>query len=191
MNKLIPAKSLLYNISLIGYIFLLIRQLVKPYFFDNSINYNNVLILVSIYIYESLVAIILKESILYRWNIKHYIEHHILLSIFMLINYNLVDLENNFINMQKYGIYINCNEVSYILQNMNISNKYIVFIKLISLYNLFNLIYYEIVESYTYYKSTDNYTKYLSITGYVAVLYHIIIVLPSTLKFIKKNLVKS
>ena len=191
MNKLIPAKPLLYNISLIGYIFLLIRQLVKPYFFDNSINYNNILILVSIYIYESLVAIILKESILYRWNIKHYIEHHILLSIFMLINYNLVDLENNFINMQKYGIYINGNEVSYILQNMNISNKYIVFIKCISLYNLFNLIYYEIVESYSYYKSTDNYTKYLSITGYLAVLYHIIIVLPSTLKFIKKNLVKS
>jgi len=52
MNKLIPARPFLYNISLFGYIFLFIRQLAKPYFFNNSINYNNVLILVSIYIYE-------------------------------------------------------------------------------------------------------------------------------------------
>ena len=53
MTKLIPAKPLLYNISLIGYIFLFIRQLIKPYFFDNSINYNNSLILITIYLYES------------------------------------------------------------------------------------------------------------------------------------------
>ena len=51
MNKLIPARPFLYNISLFGYIFLFVRQLAKPYFFNNSINYNNVLILVSIYIY--------------------------------------------------------------------------------------------------------------------------------------------
>ena len=50
MPKLIPAKPLLYNISLIGYIFLFIRQLIKPYFFDNSINYSNSLILITIYI---------------------------------------------------------------------------------------------------------------------------------------------
>ena len=63
MTKLIPAKPLLYNISLIGYIFLFIRQLIKPYFFNNSINYSNTLILVSIYIYESFIAIILKQNI--------------------------------------------------------------------------------------------------------------------------------
>lgn len=188
MNKLIPARPFLYNISLFGYIFLFVRQIAKPYFFNNSINYNNVLILVSIYIYESLVAIVLKESILYRWRIKDYIQHHLILPIFMLINYKFVDLENNFINMQRYGVYINSYEITAILQNMNISNKYVVFLKFISLYNLINLIYYEIVESYSYYKSTNNYTKYLSFTGYLAALYHIIVVIPSTIKFIKKNI---
>ena len=106
----------------------------------------------------------------------------------MLINYKFVDLENNFINMQKYGVYINSYEITAILQNMNISNKYIVFLKFISLYNLINLIYYEIVESYIYYKSTNNYTKYLSFTRYLVALYHIIVVIPSTIKFIKKNI---
>ena len=71
---------------------------------------------------------------------------------------------------------------------MNISNKYILFLKFISFYILINMIYYEIVESYTYYKYTNNYTKYLSFTGYLAALYHIIIVAPATLKFIKKNI---
>ena len=74
----------------------------------------------------------------------------------MLINYNFIDLENNFINMQKCSVYINSYEITAILQNMNISNKYIVLLKFISLYNLINLIYYEIVDSYIYYKSTDN-----------------------------------
>ena len=188
MNKLIPARPFLYKISLFGYIFLFVRQLAKPYFFNNLINYNNVLILVSIYIYESLVAIVLKESILYRWRNKDYIQHHLILPIFMLLNYKFIDLENNFINMQKYGVYINSYEITAILQNMNISNKYIVFLKFISLYNLINLIYYEIVDSYIYYKSTNNYTKYLSFTGYLAALYHIIVVIPSTIKFIKKNI---
>ena len=68
---------------------------------------------------------------------------------------------------------------------MNISNKYIVFLKFISLYNLINIIYYEIVESYSYYKSNNNYTKYLSFTGYLAALYHIIVAAPDTIKFIK------
>ena len=65
MTKLIKAKPLLYNISLITYIFLFIRQLIKPYFFDNSINYSNTIILISIYIYEGFIALILKQSILY------------------------------------------------------------------------------------------------------------------------------
>ena len=104
----------------------------------------------------------------------------------MLINYNFIDLENNFINMQKCSVYINSYEITAILQNMNISNKYIVLLKFISLYNLINLIYYEIVDSYIYYKSTDNYTRYLSFSGYLAALYHIIVVIPSTIKFIKK-----
>ena len=78
MTKLVPAKPLLYNISLISYIFLFIRQLIKPYFFDNSINYSNTIILISIYIYESFIALILKQSILYSWKIKDYIEHHII-----------------------------------------------------------------------------------------------------------------
>ena len=61
MTKLINAKPLLYNISLITYIFLIIRQLIKPYFFSNPINYSNIIILISIYIYETFVALVLKQ----------------------------------------------------------------------------------------------------------------------------------
>ena len=108
MNELIQARPFLYKISLFGYIFLFVRQLVNPYLFNKSINYNNILIIVSIYIYESLVAIVLKESILYKWKIKHYIVYHLILPIFMLINYKFVDLDNNFINLKK--IWINHSE---------------------------------------------------------------------------------
>ena len=189
MNKLIQAKPFLYNISLIGYIFLYIRQIAKPYLYPQySITYSNIFILNCIYIYETLVALLLKQSILYKWNIKNYLEHHLVANLFMLNNSIFIDLENNFINMQKCCIYINSYEITAILQNMNISKKYIILLKFISLYNLFYLIYYEISDSYIYYNSTNNNTKYLSISGFVAALYHIFIIIPSTLKFIKKNI---
>tara|TARA_Y100000591_G_scaffold291643_1_gene278290 strand:- start:2000 stop:2569 length:570 start_codon:yes stop_codon:yes gene_type:complete len=189
MSKLIPAKPLLYNISLFGYIFLYIRQIIKPYLFpEYSIIYSNIFILNSIYIYETLIALLLKKSILYKWTIQNYLEHHLVSNLFMLNNSIFIDLENNFINMQKYCIYINSYEITAILQNMNISKKYIILLKFISLFNLFNLIYYEIVDSYIYYNSINNNTKYLSILGFIAALYHIFIIIPSTLKFIKKNI---
>ena len=189
MNKLIPAKPFLYNISLFGYIFLYIRQIAKPYLFpEYSITYSNIFILNFIYMYETLVALLLKQSILYKWNTKNYLEHHLVSNIFMLNNSIFIDLENNFINMQKCCIYINSYEITAILQNMNISKKYIILLKFISLFNLFNLIYYEIVDSYIYYNSINNNTKYLSILGFIAALYHIFIIIPSTLKFIKKNI---
>ena len=51
MNKLIQAKPFLYNISLIGYIFLYIRQIAKPYLYPQySITYSNLFILNCIYI---------------------------------------------------------------------------------------------------------------------------------------------
>jgi len=189
MSKLIPAKPILYNISLFGYIFLYIRQITKPYFFpEYSITYSNIFILNFIYMYETLIALLLKQSILYKWNTKNYLEHHLVSNIFMLNNSIFIDLENNFINMQKCCIYINSYEITAILQNMNISKKYIILLKFISLYNLFNLIYYEIIDSYIYYNSTNDNTKYLSISGFFAALYHIFIIIPSTLKFIKKNI---
>ena len=188
MTKLIPAKPLLYNISLIGYIFLFIRQLIKPYFFDNSINYNNSLILITIYLYESFIAIVLKQNILYKWRIRDYLEHHIILSICMIINYNFIDLEKYYIEFQKYVILINFNEITFILQNYNISKKFVVISKFFTLFNVLNLIYYEVVESYTYYNSIKNNKKYLCILAFLGLLYHIFIVLPSTLKFIKKNI---
>lgn len=188
MSKLIQAKPILYNISLIGYIFLFIRQLIKPYFFNNSINYSNTLILVSIYIYESFIAIILKQNILYKWKIRDYLEHHIILSIFILVNYNFIDLEKYYIEFQKYVMLINFNEITFILQNYNISKKFVIVSKFFTLFNVLNLIYYEITESYTYYNSIQNNKKYLCILGLLGSLYHIFIVLPSTLKFIKKNI---
>ena len=127
MTKLIPAKPLLYNISLFGYIFLYIRQIIKPYLFpEYSIIYSNIFILNSIYIYETLIALLLKKSILYKWTIQNYLEHHLVSNLFMLNNSIFIDLENNFINMQKYCIYINSYEITAILQNMNISKKYII-----------------------------------------------------------------
>ena len=91
--------------------------------------------------------------------------------------------------MQKCCIYINSYEITAILQNMNISKKYIILLKFISLYNLFHLIYHEINDSYIYYNFINNNTKYLSILGFLAALYHIFIIIPSTLKFIKKNII--
>jgi len=186
MTKLIKAKPLLYNISLITYIFLIIRQLIKPYFFSNSINYSNIIILISIYIYESFVALVLKQSILYSWKIKDYTEHHIIFSIFMLIYYYFVDLKKYYLNTQNYLVFINFNEMTYVLQNYNVSKKFLIVSKFYTLFNLSNLIYYEITESYTYYKSIKNNKKYISILPILASLYHIFLVIPSNLKQIKK-----
>ena len=188
MTKLIKAKPLLYNISLITYIFLFIRQLIKPYFFDNSINYSNTIILISIYIYEGFIALILKQSILYSWKIKDYIEHHVIFSIFMLIYYYFVDLKKYYLNTQKYLMYTNFNEITYVLQNYNVSKKFLIVSKFYTLFNISNLIYYEITESYTYYKSIENNKKYVCILPIFASLYHIFLVIPSNLNQIKKNI---
>ena len=190
MTRLNPASPLLYKISLFGYIFLYVRQLAKPYFFPQySTAYSSLFILNGIYIYETLVALLLKKTILYRWNTRHYLEHHITSNLFMLTNGLFIDLENNFINMQKCCIYINSYEITAILQNMGIPKNYVILLKFISLYNLFHLIYYEITDSYNYYHSINNNTQYLSILGFIAALYHIFIIIPSTLKFIQKNIV--
>ena len=49
---------------------------------------------------KAFIAIVLKQNILYKWRIRDYLEHHIILSICMIINYNFIDLENIILNFK-------------------------------------------------------------------------------------------
>ena len=66
--------------------------------------------------------------------------------------------------------------------------KNLIVSKFYTLFNISNLFYYEITESYTYYKSIKNNKKYISILVILASLYHIFLVIPSNLKQIKKTI---
>lgn len=186
--KLNPIHKIFTLPSFCIYSFLITRQL---YYNSPSleIRNSNVILLNAIYLFETLVAIVFKKSILYNWQIKDYLQHHVILSFFMLLYYNFgYSLDKYFTNMQKYCILINSYEITALLQNFNLSLKLFVILKFYSLYNLLNLSYYEIFDSYIYYKSINSNKKYFILLPFLAMLYHILIVLPSTVKYIKRNI---
>lgn len=186
--KLLPANKFLILPSFSIYTYLFIRQLL---FSSNNIHFKitNFILLNIVYLYEVFVAVFLKKSILYNWKLKDYIQHHLTLSLFMILYYKYGEpLDIYYNNMQKYIILINNNEITSILQNLKLSKKYIVILKFYCLYNLINLMYYEISESIKYYHNVHSNKKYFIILPLLAVLYHFFIVLPITLKYLKKNI---
>lgn len=186
--KLEPINKFLLIPSFLTYNFLICRQLYYKYP-TLKIRINNLYLLSFIYLLETSIALIFKKTILYNWKIKDYIQHHLLLSLFMITYYNYgFPLDNYFLNMQKYCILINVYEITAILQNFNLPKKLFTILKCFCLYNLINLSYYEINDSLVYYKSITSYKKYLAILPFIAMLYHIFIVLPSTVKYIKNNI---
>ena len=186
--KLNPIHKIFTLPSLYIYSFLITRQLYYNYP-SLKIRNSNLILLNSIYLFETLVAIVFKKSILYNWQIKDYLQHHVILSFFMLLYYNFgYSLDKYFTNMQKYCILINSYEITSLSQNFNLSVKLFIILKCYSLYNLLNLSYYEVSDSFVYYKSINSNKKYFALLPFFAMLYHIIIVLPSTMKYIKNNL---
>tara|TARA_Y100000389_G_scaffold195479_1_gene226953 strand:- start:383 stop:946 length:564 start_codon:yes stop_codon:yes gene_type:complete len=186
--RLEPINKFLLVPSFLTYTFLILQQL----YCKNStlkIKISNLYLLNCIYLFETFIAVVFKKSILYNWKIKDYIQHHLLLSLFMITYYNYgFPLDKYFINTQKYCILINIYEITAILKNFNLSKKIFVILKFYCLYNLINLSYYEVNDSITYYKSINSYKKYLAILPFIAMWYHIFIVLPSTIKYIKTNI---
>ena len=186
--KLKPINKFLLVPSFLIYNFLIFQQLYYKYP-TLKIRIYNIYLLNFIYLFETFIALVFKKTILYNWTIKDYLQHHLLLSSFMIIYYKYgYPLNIHFINMQKYCILINVYEITAILKNFNLSKKIFVILKFYCLYNLLNLSYYEISDSILYYKSINCYKKYLAILPFIAMLYHIFIVLPSTIKYIKKNI---
>lgn len=188
--KLIPANKFLLLPSFSIYTYLILKQLL---FFSNNLNFkiNNIILISFVYLYESFIAIIFKKTILHNWKLKDYIQHHFIFSLFMIIYYKYGEsLDIHYNNMQNYVVLLNINEIISILQNFNISKKYIFIFKIYSFYILINLIYYEISESITYYNDIKSYKKYFALMPILASLYHIFIILPYNIKFFKKNIIK-
>ena len=142
----------------------------------------NVYLLIFVYLYETFVALILKQNILYKWKIKDYLQHHLTSSFFILLGYNYGPLDY-YENMIKYIFFINITEITRILKNFNINKSIVSFNLLLSLYYMSNLIYYELYCSYKYINSKNN-KKYKSIVIFpiLASLYHIFMVYPGLLK---------
>ena len=186
--KLNPIHKIFILPSFCIYSFLITRQLYNNHP-SLEIRNSNLILLNSIYLSEAFIALVFKKSILCNWQIKDYIQHHLILSFFMLLYYNFgYSLDKYFINVQKYCILINSYEITALLQNFNLSVKLFIILKFYCLYNLLNLSYYEVFDSYTYYKSINSNKKYLAILPFIAMLYHMFIVLPSTVKYIKKKI---
>ena len=59
----------------------------------------------------------------------------------MIIYYYFVDLKKYYLNTQKYLMYTNFNEMSYIIQNYNVSKKFVIVGKFYTLFNISNLIF--------------------------------------------------
>ena len=177
------ANSKLSFISLSIYSFLFIQENLKNI---NYIKYyslkRNVYLLIFVYLYETFVALILKQNILYKWKIKDYLQHHLTSSFFILLGYNYGPLDY-YENMIKYIFFINITEITRILKNFNINKSIVSFNLLLSLYYMSNLIYYELYCSYKYINSKNN-KKYKSIVIFpiLASLYHIFMVYPGLLK---------
>ena len=84
--KLLPANKFLILPSFSIYTYLFIRQLL---FSSNNIHFKitNFILLNTVYLYEVFVTVFLKKSILYNWKLKDYIQHHLILSLFMILYY--------------------------------------------------------------------------------------------------------
>ena len=184
------ANNKLCYISLFIYTFLFSQQKIKIFtsFFNKYFNTKlNIYLLVFVYLYESFVSIVFKQSILYKWNIKDYLEHHVTSSCFMLIGYNFGPVKS-YSNMIKNIFLINIIEFTRILQTFN-SNKTIISCNLLlGSYYMCKLIYYELYESYIYYKNTNNNSKYITSIPVLTAIYHMYIVLPNLFKSNKRFL---
>jgi len=177
------ANSKLLFISLSIYSFLFIQENLKNInyikYYDLKIN---VFLLIFVYLYETLVALILKQNILYKWKIKDYLQHHLTSSFFILLGYNYGPI-NYYKNMIKYVFLINIIEITRVLQNFHINKSIVSFNLLLSLYFMSNLIYYELYCSYNYINSNNNHIyKSIVILPILASLYHIFIVYPALFK---------
>jgi len=172
-------------LSLIIYLFLILKEnvyLILPYNISNYVRKMNIYLLVFVYLYETFIMFIFNKSILLNWKKKDYVEHHVISSIGMIyVLYNDIPL-HYFTNMQKYVILINIIELTRVLQNWNIQNKYIYFNFALALYYLLNLIYYEIYDSYIYFMQEDTKNKSIIIYPILFALYHSFIVLPILIK---------
>jgi len=172
-------------LSLIIYLFLILKEnvyLILPYNISNYVRKMNIYLLVFVYLYETFIMFIFNKSILLNWKKKDYVEHHVISSIGMIcVLYNDIPL-HYFANMQKYVILINIIELTRVLQNWNIQNKYIYFNFALALYYLLNLIYYEIYDSYIYFMQEDTKNKSIIIYPILFALYHSFIVLPILIK---------
>ena len=188
--NLLPINKIFLLPSFSIYTYLIFKQLL---FNSNNIDFkiNNIILLVTVYLYETFIAIIFKKTILYNWKLKDYIQHHLIFSLFMIIYYKYGEsLDIYYINMQKYIILLNVNEIVSLLQNFKLLKKYIFILKIYTLYILINLIYYETSESIIYYNYVTSYKKYFSIMPILTALYHIFIILPYNIKYLKKNMIK-
>lgn len=189
LNK---APKLLVLPNLAVYLYLFIRQYLNETIYtnfnQNELRSSNIVLLNSLYIYETFVAALFNRSILYNWKLHDYFIHH-LSSAFFLIKYynNGPSLDAFFTQTQKYIIFANSNEIISLFQNFNMSKKNVAILKIYSLYNIIHLIYYEIKESYIYYKNTPK-KKHYVLFPLLAALYHIFIVIPTTIKFLQKNI---
>lgn len=190
MSQLNKSKLLYVNISLISYILLYLSHIINNLYYKNTLNYINTKILILIYLYETFIAVFLKQSVLNRWKLNDYLIHHLTSSLFMIIIINFVDLTKYYSNMQFFAILINSNEIVALLENYNISKNPILISKFVSLYITTNLIYYENYESYIYIKSNYNSNiKYLGLLSIISSWYHIFIVIPYIIKYIKNSFV--
>ena len=179
MSQLNKSKLLYVNISLISYVSLYLSHIINNLYYENTLNYMNIKFLILIYLYETFIAVFLKQSVLNRWKLSDYLIHHLTSSLFMIIIINLVDLNKYYTNKQFFAILINSNEIVSLLENYNIPKKFTLVSKFYLLYILCNLIFYENYDSYIFIKSNyNNNIKYLGFLSIICSLYHIFIVLP-------------
>ena len=181
---LTKADNKLCYISLFIYTFLFSQQKIKIFtsFFDKYFNTKlNLYLLAIVYLYETFIALVFKQSILYKWNIKDYLEHHVTSSCFMLIGYNFGPVKS-YQKMIKYIFLINIIEITRVLQTLNVNKSICSCNILLGLYYMCNLIYYELYESYIYYKNTNDKSKYIVGFPVLTASYHIYIVLPILFK---------
>ena len=131
--NLLPINKIFLLPSFSIYTYLIFKQLL---FNSNNIDFkiNNIILLVTVYLYETFIAIIFKKTILYNWKLKDYIQHHLIFSLFMIIYYKYGEsLDIYYINMQKYIILLNVNEIVSLLQNFKLLKKYIFILKIYTL----------------------------------------------------------
>ena len=182
--KLTIAKNKFCYISLFIYLLLFIEEKLK--IFNNCLNLKiKLYLLIFNYLYETFIAVYYKQSILYKWNLRNYYEHHLISSLVMCIGYNYGPLKY-YEKMIKYIFLININEITRILQTLQMNKKYIYLHSILGVYYCIKLSYYELYESYIYYKSKENQenniNKNIIIFPLLFSFYHIFIVLPVLIK---------